>query len=210
MLSRSSASPFGPETQKYWDRREEYFSRFAEGIQTDAEGLYSVMPEDAALAQGVRLRSEHVLDAFAGIGGNAIGFARAGKKVTAIDTDVTRLQMAQVNARIYGVDDRITFIQGDCRDYFKTVPQGAVYLDPPWGGPDYKGQGAFLLRYFTPDGKELLDEVLPLFDEVMLRVPRTFDLTELEGIPYPFEVSDDLSLGRLVSRSVLFRAGGQG
>ena len=197
-------SPFGPETQKYWNRRREYFFRFDEGIQTDAEGLYSVMPEDAALVQASRLSADRVVDAFAGIGGNAIGFARAGKAVVAIESNPSRIEMAKHNARVYGVADRITFVLGDALDHLRGRG-GAVYLDPPWGGPDYKGQGDFLLDHFEPNGRALLELTLSEFEEVALRVPRTFGLDQLAEFGRPWEVLDDLNLGRLVSRTVYFR-----
>ena len=37
------------------------------------------------------------------------------------------------------------------------VDAGAVYLDPPWGGPAYKEQGAFRLRDFDPDGDAITE-----------------------------------------------------
>jgi trimethylguanosine synthase len=206
MSGEADPSPFGPDTQKYWNRRYEYFSRFDEGIQLDAEGLYSVMPEDAALAQAHRIRSPRVLDAFAGVGGNAIGFARAGKSVVAIEADLDRLQMAINNAGVYGVADRITFIHGDALDLLDDYLGEAIYLDPPWGGPAYKSHGSFHLDYFDPDGATLLELTLGRFPEVALRVPRTFDVADLSDLGYPFEVHDDLSLGRQVSRTVYFGA----
>jgi trimethylguanosine synthase len=197
-------SPFGPNTQKYWARRYEYFSRFDEGIQTDAEGLYSVLPEDAALRQASLITNDFVLDAFAGIGGAAIGFARGGKRVIAVEIDQSRLDMARANARIYGVDDKINFICADVMTILDQIPAPAVYLDPPWGGPDYQQQGAFRLRDFSPDGRELLTHVLPRYAEVLLRVPRTFAADDLRAYPGDLRANDDLSRGRLVSRSFYF------
>ncbi len=199
-----SKSPFGPATQKYWNRRHQYFDKFDDGIETDAEGLYSVVPQEVGAQQAALLKSSKVVDGFAGIGGNTIAFAFAGKHVVAIDANETRLTMCRHNAGIYGVDGRIDFVHGD---FVELVPKfadaGAVYLDPPWGGPAYKEQGAFTLRDFDLDGDALLDLVVPLFDEVLLRVPRTFDEAELERHGRGWRVLDDLSAGRTVSRSAL-------
>ncbi len=65
--------PFGSDLQKYWDRRYEYFSRFDDGIQIDAEGLYSVVPEQVAATQASYVHGASVLDAFAGVGGTPLG-----------------------------------------------------------------------------------------------------------------------------------------
>lgn len=197
-------SPFGPETQKYWKRRHQYFDRFDDGIQTDAEGLYSVVPQEVGRRQARLLKSATVVDGFAGIGGNAIAFALAGKQVVAIDTNERRLAMCRHNAGIYNVADSIEFVHGDFVELAaKFADAGAVYLDPPWGGPAYMEHGAFKLRDFDPDGGALLDLVIPLFDEVLLRVPRSFDETELRRFGSGWQVFDDVSASRTVSRSAL-------
>lgn len=79
--------------------------------------------------------------------------------VIALDTNPTRLALARHNAQIYGVADRIEFIQADyisfARAYLssfstpspssnastpprnKTRKIDVVFLSPPWGGPSY-------------------------------------------------------------------------
>lgn len=68
------------------------------------------------------------------------------RPVISLDTNPTRLAFAQHNATIYGVADRIDFILADylvwTRAYL-TLPAtkrpsiDIVFLDPPWGGPEY-------------------------------------------------------------------------
>ena len=51
--------------------------------------------------------------------------------------------MAKHNAKIYGVDHKITFIHGD---YFKEAAKykvDVVFMSPPWGGPDYINESYF-------------------------------------------------------------------
>jgi predicted RNA methylase len=74
-----------------------------------------------------------VLDAACGAGGNAIGFARAGCRVTAIERDAARLEMARANARVYGVQDRIRFVAGDAQQLVPELPADLLFVDPPWG-----------------------------------------------------------------------------
>ena len=77
-----------------------------------------------------------VVDAFCGVGGNAIQFARTCDRVIAVDIDSEKIAMARNNARVYGVEDKIEFIVGD---FFKVAPRliaDAVFLSPPWGGPE--------------------------------------------------------------------------
>lgn len=92
-----------------------------------------------------------MLDCFAGIGGNAIAFARSGafKRVYAIEKNLAALECARHNARIYGVHENITFFHGDCFELLglkedapgkiESLAQviskaGIIFASPPWGG----------------------------------------------------------------------------
>ena len=104
------------------------------------------------------------MDAFCGVGGNAIAFARTCERgqhsissrefglilisVIAIDTSPIRLALARHNAQIYGVADRIEFVLSDFVSFTRTYGTltsthtntrkiDVVFLSPPWGGPSY-------------------------------------------------------------------------
>lgn len=57
-------------------QRERLFSLYNQGCLLDEEGWYSVTPEAIADAIAEKCRCDTVLDAFCGVGGNAIAFAR--------------------------------------------------------------------------------------------------------------------------------------
>jgi len=103
------------------------------GARTDPEGKVSLTPEALALEIGQRWRGQRVIDAGCGVGGNTIGFARAGCAVTAIEQDPHRLALARHNARIYGVEERIRFLNGDARRVVPTLEADMLFVDPPWG-----------------------------------------------------------------------------
>ncbi|KAF8577896.1 S-adenosyl-L-methionine-dependent methyltransferase [Ramaria rubella] len=132
--------------RKYFYQRERYFSLYDQGCLLDEEGWYSVTPEGIADVIAEKCRCDTVLDAFCGVGGNAIAFARTCERVIAMDTSETRLRLARHNAIIYGVQDRIEFILGDYVSFANTyvsLPERSrtaidvVFLSPPWGGMDY-------------------------------------------------------------------------
>jgi hypothetical protein len=56
-------------------QRHRYFSLYSSGCLLDREGWYSVTPEAIANRIAERCRSDVVLDAFCGVGANAIAFA---------------------------------------------------------------------------------------------------------------------------------------
>ncbi|MBN2801333.1 MAG: methyltransferase domain-containing protein [Deltaproteobacteria bacterium] len=101
------------------------------GARLDAEGRWSLTPEVLALAMGRLAAGRQVVDAGCGAGGNAIGFARAGSPVTAVELDPARLELARHNARLYGVADRIHFLLGDAQQL--DLSGDILFLDPPWG-----------------------------------------------------------------------------
>jgi trimethylguanosine synthase len=108
------------------------------GARLDAEGRWSLTPEVLALAVGRRAAralgpGATVLDAGCGAGGNAIGFARAGLRVVAVEQDAARLEMARHNAAIHGVTERIRFVRGDALATLARTDAALTFVDPPWG-----------------------------------------------------------------------------
>ena len=128
MARTTDACPFGPELQIYWDKRYKLFSKFDEGIQLDEEGLYSAMPETTGLEQAKHIVGSVIYDAFAGVGGTSIAYARAGKQVIATDINAKRLAMAEHNAQIYGVSNNIDFICADFSRWLRMSKHIPSYL----------------------------------------------------------------------------------
>ncbi|KAK0500293.1 Tgs1 protein [Armillaria luteobubalina] len=134
---------------KYFSQRTRFFSLYSTppGCLLDEEGWYSVTPELIADQIAERCRCDTILDAFCGVGGNAIAFAKTCQRVIALDTSPTRLALARHNAQIYGVADNIEFILSDYLSFAKSYltlrersPHRTidiVFLSPPWGGPSY-------------------------------------------------------------------------
>ncbi|EEP76175.1 conserved hypothetical protein [Uncinocarpus reesii 1704] len=133
--------------QKYWAQRYNIFSKYDDGVWLTDDAWFGVTPEPVAtkiadhVAAARSLKKCIMIDAFAGVGGNAIAFARSNKwkRVYAIEKDPAVLQCAKHNAKIYGVEDKITWFEGDCfetiRLYLKDLgPYSVIFASPPWGG----------------------------------------------------------------------------
>ncbi|KAF5362192.1 hypothetical protein D9756_002112 [Leucocoprinus leucothites] len=151
---------------KYFSQRMRYFSLYDKhpGCLLDEEGWYSITPERIADQIAERCRCDVVLDAFCGVGGNTIAFAKTCERVIALDTNPTRLALARHNAHIYGVADRIEFIQADYISFARAfLASGSsstpnmrrkidvVFLSPPWGGPSYLSGSTVLSENEDPD-----------------------------------------------------------
>lgn len=67
------------------------------------------------------------MDAFAGVGGNAIQFAQTCDRVIAVELSAQRLEIARHNAEVYGVADKIHFV---CGDFLALAPTLQVRILP--------------------------------------------------------------------------------
>ncbi len=148
------------------------------GTQTDDEGRMSLTPEALAHRLGKLAQGASVVDAGCGVGGNAIGFARAGCTVTAIEQSDARCRMAAHNARVYGVSERITFRKGDAIELLPTLRGGLLFLDPPWGAEWNRERTSI-------DDFPLLRAALEMapgrFEALWAKVPPSFDVRSVPG-----------------------------
>jgi trimethylguanosine synthase len=153
--------------RKYYRRRYQLFSRFDDGILMDNESWFSVTPEKTAYhiaAQCYRKMGNRsdlvVLDAFCGSGGNTIQFCKFFDNVISSDIDFTKLQSAQHNCQIYGVQEKVRFVMQDffqLHDTLKLDGQNdfkidLIFLSPPWGGITYLNNRLVDISEFPLDG----------------------------------------------------------
>ncbi|NWY74263.1 TGS1 synthase, partial [Erithacus rubecula] len=188
-----------PELIKYWAQRYRLFSRFDEGIQLDREGWFSVTPEKIAEHIAIRVSQSFncdiIVDAFCGVGGNAIQFALTSKRVIAIDIDAEKLRLARHNARVYGVAERIDFLRGDFMALAAGLRADVVFLSPPWGGPDYATADVFDIQtMICPDGypcHPFLPGSLPsppsppITNNIVYFLPRNADINQVASLAGP-------------------------
>ncbi|NXJ65902.1 TGS1 synthase, partial [Rostratula benghalensis] len=174
-----------PELAKYWAQRYRLFSRFDEGIKLDREGWFSVTPEKIAEHIALRVSQSfncHVIvDAFCGVGGNAIQFALTSKRVIAIDIDPEKLRLARNNAEVYGVADQIEFLCGDFMVLAADLQADVVFLSPPWGGPDYATAEIFDIQtMICPDGYPF-----KITNNIVYFLPRNADIHQVVSLAGP-------------------------
>ena len=98
----------------------------------------------------------------------------------AIEIDPVKIKCARNNAAIYGVEDKIEFIEGDFFTVCKGVQADAVFLSPPWGGPDYLHEDTYDLNHMPlGPASSLLAEARKISNEVALYLPRNIDLDQV-------------------------------
>lgn len=206
------AEEFSPIINKYWHQRYQLFSKFDCGIRMDEEGWFSVTPELIAKHHASRCGSGTIVDCFTGAGGNAIQFALRCKHVIAIDIDPKKIDYAQHNASIYGVEERVDFIRGDSFLLASTLKADTVFLSPPWGGPAYSKVKDFDIRTMLKpyDGYKLFNVAKQIASRIVMFLPRNVNLNQLAEVslsanpPWSLEVEQNFLNGRLKAITAYF------
>jgi 2-polyprenyl-3-methyl-5-hydroxy-6-metoxy-1,4-benzoquinol methylase len=149
------------DVQNYWNARpcnirhstkpqgtKEYFDEVE-------QRKYRVEPHIPAFAEFEKWRGKRVLEIGCGLGTDTISFARAGAEVTAVDLSEKSLEMARRRAEVFGLADRITFIQADSEHLSEYVPPGKFDLIYSFGvihhTPHPERVMAQLPPYLKPD-----------------------------------------------------------
>ena len=83
---------------------------------------YFVEPHIPKFAEFGRWRGKKVLEIGCGIGTDTISFAAAGAQVTAVDLTEKSLEVARQRAKVFGVEDRVHFIQANAEKLSESVP----------------------------------------------------------------------------------------
>ncbi|XP_057496827.1 uncharacterized protein LOC130781605 [Actinidia eriantha] len=182
---RARVQGVSPLVKKYWLQRYDLFSKYDEGIKMDEEGWFSVTPEEIAVRHAERSGGGAIIDGFAGVGGNAIQFAKMCYHVVAIDIDPQKVELAFNNAKIYGVEDYVDFVVGDFVQLAPALKGDVVFLAPPWGGPSYKTIENFTLDLLKPkDGYSMFQIAQTITPNIIMFLPRNVDLHQVEELSW--------------------------
>jgi 2-polyprenyl-3-methyl-5-hydroxy-6-metoxy-1,4-benzoquinol methylase len=140
--------------REYWNRRpcnlrhstaplgtREYFD------QVEAR-KYLVEPHIPGFAQHARWAGKRVLEIGCGLGTDTINFLRAGASVTAVDLSSKSLELARQRAQVFGVSDRVRFIEADAErlsEFVAPEPYDLVY--------------SFGVIHHSPHPERILDQI---------------------------------------------------
>ncbi|KAF2737977.1 S-adenosyl-L-methionine-dependent methyltransferase [Polyplosphaeria fusca] len=180
--------------KKYWYQRNTIWHRYHQGVWMTKDAWFGVTPEPIAnkiaihVAEAVPDRQSIIVDAFAGVGGNAIAFAMSGRwdLVFAIEKDPATMKCAKHNAELYGVKDKIFWVYGDS---LKEIPrrfQGrddvVIFASPPWGGPSYSGEEVYDLSQMRPYNLDkLYNSFSPFSKHLIFYLPRNSDIAQISA-----------------------------
>ena len=133
-------------------------------LKYDSEGLWSITHPDSAnlisnkikLFEKSGLNTNVILDATAGLGGNVLSFAKYFKKVIAVEYDKDRFKYLENNINNYNYNN-IEIYNEDSVNLLSQLNKkiDVVFVDPPWGGPDYKYLPNLEIKLGNLDMKDL-------------------------------------------------------
>lgn len=107
-----------------------------------------------------------IVDYTAGVGGNVLSFSKYFKNVYAVEICSKRAEFLQNNINIYGFKNIDVInkcaIEFNFNDLIKVNPT-VVFMDPPWGGSNYKSNENLLLKLGTIGIEELIINICKQF-----------------------------------------------
>jgi len=156
-------------------------------LQTTEEGLYSITRKRdgerilSIIRYNIKnLNNKTITDGTACIGGDSIRFAMAFHHVHSIELNLANFDCLAKNINVYQLNN-LTLHQGDCTFLFNWNTD-VLYLDPPWGGPDYKTMNDLDLMLGNKRIDIWLNDILirrnrP--DHIVLKLPHNYNFKRL-------------------------------
>lgn len=162
-----------------------YFPKHNDEIKIDEVGKYSISKPYITkqiidiIKKFMNTREIIITDAMACVGGDTLSFANNFKKVNAIELDSKRFEFLKHNMKLFNKKN-INFYNSDFLEVIKKLNQDVIYLDPPWGGPDYKNQQSVSFSVSNKKLSEIIDEIIKeqLCKLIVLKLPFNYDLNE--------------------------------
>ena len=129
-------------------------------------------------------RRANIIDGTACVGGNTVELAKVFPHVIAVDIVPEHVDMLEHNLSLYSLGGGVTCLVGDIvlvlDDVLSAHDTNVLFLDPPWGGPDYKETDDDI--YLSGESiTSLVGRWHPKIDVIVLKVPNQFDTSALEA-----------------------------
>ena len=148
-------------------------------LKLDDEAFYSVTDQytaDRISRDLLRIlpNLQVITDATACIGGNTYSFSKYFPKVNAIEVDPLRYQYLQHNMKVLetlNVELHLSDLLIACH----RLSQDLIFIDPPWGGPDYKSKEAVDLFISDVELSEVCEHIKDTTKYIALKVPTNFN-----------------------------------
>lgn len=116
-----------------------------------------------------------ITDGTAGSGGDTLNFSKYFNKVNSVEVNKNMYDLLINNTKQM---NNIRQLNADYMSVYKNIRQDVIYLDPPWGGPDYKSKREIALELSNWPLYKLVNELLDLFKKtiIVIKAPLNIDM----------------------------------
>jgi len=164
-----------------------FFPSNNDKIRIDTVGKYSItLPNKTQIitnliAKYMNTSDLVITDAMACVGGDTLTFSKTFTKVNACELDAVRFEYLKHNMELFECEN-ITFINNNYLDIFDKITQDVIYIDPPWGGPEYKKKDKIKIKFGEKTLEDICDSIVEkkLCKLLVLKLPYNYDLTDLK------------------------------
>lgn len=116
-----------------------------------------------------------VTDATAGVGGNTLSFGLFFGKVNAIEIEDVQFNALRHNVEQFNLPN-VEFFKGSCLDIVPQLQQDVIFIDPPWGGKDYKLKNQLNLYLDNKEVVEITNDWINKSEFIFIKIPKNFTL----------------------------------
>lgn len=160
---------------------------YRQNIQMDIVGSFSITESRIAdrmthiLSKAMSIPSNDIciLDGMACCGGNSISFCKTFGKVISNELDLSRFEMLSNNlVNVLGYKNVELYNKSILELATSSIKYDILFLDPEWGGPDYKYMSTVRLKIgdeFTEDFCLRVFQNCPQLSMIALKLPTNYD-----------------------------------
>ncbi len=152
-------------------------------IQITTEGLYSIS-ENKASEKLVYLIHAYfksynitITDATANNGSDSIALALKFKHVNSIELDKINFSALENNVKNVYKLNNVDLYNKDSVKYLNQLTQDVIYIDPPWGGKDYKKHTRLELFMSGKNMGEIYKQFKSHTKLIVFKLPKNYDFT---------------------------------
>lgn len=125
------------------------------------------------------LSDKTITDATSCMGGDLINFSKVAKMVNGVEINKENFDLLCENCTIFDCKN-IKLYNKDYLSIYKMLHQDILYIDPQWGGPDYKEKDEIILCLGSYKLEDLLDKLIEekITKYIFVKVPLNVLLPE--------------------------------
>ena len=154
------------------------------------EGLYSVSKPKVSeeIINYILLKTDKknitILDATGNVGGDSITFGLSNKVKKVITTELNpeNFKCLMNNIKVYKLEKKIEIYNVDFIKFYKILKKkvDVIYIDPPWGGPDYKKKSKINLFLSNISIGKIVNDIIKqkVTDNIFIKIPFNFNITK--------------------------------